>query len=329
MLNRSEEAIDALREALTLRPDDVRLLGDLGETLRFMEREEEAVSVLDRALAQQPDSAFCLATRGYALRMLERYADGARDLRRAVEIDPAYAWAHGALGHLLVEITEAPDAARHAARAFELDLSLVWCRGVEGFAKLLLGDLAGARDVTLDAHERDPLELNWTQHLADILLGLGDRAGAEPLYREVVERGSSATDPDTLARVAWAHRNLGEHDGAARTYQRAMTLPGRRLEYMRFDFALALVCGGRVALGIAEYGRALQAIFGVDPLRAHGLLVVARRDFELARRASQLSDEAAAPVRRLLDEALERNALETGGADALSSPASQQLAGAT
>jgi tetratricopeptide (TPR) repeat protein len=132
-------------------------------------------------------------------------------------------------------------------------------------------------------------------------MALGE-PGADELFREVIERGSAASDPSTLAVVAWSHRRLGEHDPAARTYQRALSLGGRQLEYIRLDFALALLCSGRAELALREYERAVQALQYVHPLRAYGLLVTAGQDLEQAERLSQVPDAAAA--RQLLAAAL-------------------------
>ncbi|HSA55021.1 MAG TPA: tetratricopeptide repeat protein, partial [Gemmatimonadaceae bacterium] len=264
----------------------------------------------------KPDDSYCRAARGYSLRTLDRYEDALDDLRRAVTIEPDYAWAHVALAHVLLDIADLPAAHEHAVRGWELDATQVWARGIEAFVKALLGDLPGARDAMQDAHERDPEELNWTQLLADMHTALGDRSGAQALYREVVERGSDATVLDTIARVGWSHRWLGEHDKAVRMYQRALSLGRRRPHYLRLDFALALLCGGQSELADHEYQRALRDIGGLSPIRVRGLLHVALYDLDLAIREMLRGEHATADrVRQLLADALATSQRSAGNAE--------------
>jgi tetratricopeptide (TPR) repeat protein len=282
-LDRSEEAIQILRRLLDSRPDSVSALGELGETLRATNREEEAVEVLDRALAINPDATFCLATRGYALRRIDRYEEALVDLEKCVGLDDNYAWARGALGHTRAEIGEMALAAADLNKAFQLDNGLVWCRGFEGYVKGVIGDAEGARIALADAHEREPEELLWTSTLADTLLALGRRDEATGLYHSIIDAAASRTaDVDTTSRTAWAQRCLGDFEASARTYQKALSFAGTRIEYLRFDFALTLLCGGRDGLARREYERALEATALTHRWRARGLLIVALHDLEHA-----------------------------------------------
>ena len=62
-LDRLDEALTALDQAIALEPTDAWALGAKGETLRQMGRFDEALKALDQAIALEPIDAWTLAER--------------------------------------------------------------------------------------------------------------------------------------------------------------------------------------------------------------------------------------------------------------------------
>jgi arylsulfatase A-like enzyme/cytochrome c-type biogenesis protein CcmH/NrfG len=100
-LQRPDEALERLRQQLTVDPADQRLLMFEARTLATLGRFDEALTGAEAALRLAPDSADALYLRG-AIRIGRRQLPEAeRDLRRALEIAPGHTAAMSDLAMLL------------------------------------------------------------------------------------------------------------------------------------------------------------------------------------------------------------------------------------
>ncbi len=80
----SNEAIQQVRNALGVNPDNLLLLATLGETYLSTGMLREAEGVLKQALIKDPDHYYSLLVLGKALIQYERYSEAERVLRKAL-----------------------------------------------------------------------------------------------------------------------------------------------------------------------------------------------------------------------------------------------------
>ena len=111
-----DRAVAALRAALTQRPNDAVLAGNLGNALQEMGELTEALEWHARAVELAPANAGYVLNQGIALQVAGRRDEAADSFRRAVELDPANDMARRALGNNLSEAGDI-DAAREQYNA--------------------------------------------------------------------------------------------------------------------------------------------------------------------------------------------------------------------
>lgn len=83
----SNEAVQQVRKALEVNPENLTLLATLGETYLASGMLREAEGVLKQALTIDPDHYYSLLVLGKALIQYERYAEAERVLRKALASD--------------------------------------------------------------------------------------------------------------------------------------------------------------------------------------------------------------------------------------------------
>jgi protein O-mannosyl-transferase len=132
--------------ALALRPDRIRVHGNLGPLLQSMGDSEGAVHHLEIALARYPDDPEVLGNMAFVLIEQKRHAEAMPYLERAIRINPDFAPGlinlGAALGH-----TGKPDAAiPYLLRARQLrpDEPIVYLNLVRAYRALGKDDLAHA-----------------------------------------------------------------------------------------------------------------------------------------------------------------------------------------
>jgi tetratricopeptide (TPR) repeat protein len=90
-LNRWQEAADAYRERLRLRPDDAEAHWRLGDALLFgLSQPAEALVPLREAVRLKPDMAGAQGSLGIALAASGAYPEAVTALEEAVRIEPEY-----------------------------------------------------------------------------------------------------------------------------------------------------------------------------------------------------------------------------------------------
>jgi len=115
-----KEALDALRQASVLLPNDAQAHSNLGAALRDAGQLEAALKSYRRALMLKPDLADIHNNLGIALLDLERLADAEASFRRALKIDPRHSQAHNNLGNALQAGGKLEDAVACYRQALEL-----------------------------------------------------------------------------------------------------------------------------------------------------------------------------------------------------------------
>jgi tetratricopeptide (TPR) repeat protein len=150
---RFEDALDDLREAHALAPEDVSILNALGLGLMRLDLNDEAVSVLGQATASAPDFAQAWNNLGVGQMTLGRITAARASFERAAALQPGFAEPRG---HL----------ARLAARR---------------------GDHADARTAATEALRIKPTLSEAVQALAEVDLATGVPAEAERRLRELLD----------------------------------------------------------------------------------------------------------------------------------------------
>ena len=134
----------ALRFEQSLRCDPAQLtvLVQLGRVLGLLQRDDEAMGCLRQAIALQSDLAAAHAHLGQALRRQQRLDEALRCCQRAVKLAPGDALAHYFLGNVLRAMGRLAPALRSYQRSTEIDPQLADGHWNQSLLHLMLGELA-------------------------------------------------------------------------------------------------------------------------------------------------------------------------------------------
>ncbi len=119
-LNRLEEAENAFREAIRLKPDLASAHFFLGVTLHRLGLYEQAVTTYKKALGIGQGSAMIYRNLGLALHRTGRLQEAEAAFSEAVLMRPNFPLAHYNLGRILFKLGRYGDAARAYRRAIQL-----------------------------------------------------------------------------------------------------------------------------------------------------------------------------------------------------------------
>ncbi|HSK02422.1 MAG TPA: dynamin family protein [Kofleriaceae bacterium] len=251
-----ERARDAFDRALRLRSGDPAALVGLGLALVTLGRPEAAIQPLSRAVNEAGGDRAILAEAyrglGLAWRRLGDLDKAVRELRKAVTEDGTDPDARAALGEAIVADGGLLDEAiRHLERA-----TAPGDAPPPALALYALGRIALAEDAPALAGERlararalaepDETPLGRTV-LHDVMLAQGDAALAERdairahgFYLEAL--GGGPRRPELHARIAAAHRAIGNLDAALASFDRALSL-GAGPDVLRAALDTAIAAG--------------------------------------------------------------------------------------
>lgn len=199
-LRRHQEALDAFRRALALKPDNNFLMLNILKTLAAMGKTEVAASENLRFLKVFPKDAALLEELGY-IRLLQRRPDEAlAALRQAMAIDPA------------------------ASQSFNL----------AGEALIMKKDYTAAEAILRQGIRENPRAKNTHYLLAQVQESLGRTDQALELYRQELEINPGKFE--AAVNLANYYKQAGRIDEAARYYRMAIDSNGM-LKLPRFHLA--------------------------------------------------------------------------------------------
>ncbi|HKY72633.1 MAG TPA: tetratricopeptide repeat protein [Nitrospira sp.] len=171
-LDRYEDALPHLQQALRLNSDDVDALNDLGYCFNRLERIQEsldtfklAVPLSEAALRHDPDDADTLNSLSYSLYHLGRYEDALRGLRITAEDYPSDAGAQFRLGWALVSTGRNAEALFPLERAIALNPNNVHSHHALGYALFRLDRM---REALVPFRQAVRLAPNDVHHLANL-----------------------------------------------------------------------------------------------------------------------------------------------------------------
>ncbi|HEY0481320.1 MAG TPA: dynamin family protein [Kofleriaceae bacterium] len=247
-------ALAAFERALALRPGDPAALVGHGLALVTLARHERAIASLGRAVAEAAGDRSILADAyrglGVAWRRRGDIDKAIRELRKAVAEDGEDADARAALGEALVADSGPYDEAlRHLERAAAADPPPALALYALGRMALVEGStaIAGVRlGQARGLAESDPTPLG-AQIRFEILIAQGDAALAERnataahgFFLEALQ--IEPRRADLHAKVARAHRSIGNLDAALASYDRALAL-GAGIDTLRDAVDAAIAAG--------------------------------------------------------------------------------------
>jgi tetratricopeptide (TPR) repeat protein len=249
-----ERARDAFERALKLRAGDPAALVGHGLALVMLGRYEPAIASLARAVSEAGGDRGILAEAyrglGIAWRRRGDLDKAIRELRKAVTEDGEDLEARASLGEALVADGGSVDEAhRHLERAASADVPPALA--LYGLARIsLLEDaptIAGnhlAKARLISEVDQTPL---GAQRQLDIIIAQGDAALAQRdairahgFYLEALQ--SEPRRPDLHAKIAAAHRAIGNLDAALTSFDRALAL-GADVEVLRAAVDTAISAG--------------------------------------------------------------------------------------
>jgi Flp pilus assembly protein TadD len=118
-----DAAIDELIETTRVAPTYLQARYNLATSLLAKGKPREAIVELERVLAANPDDAAALSKLGSALAMSGRYDEATRALTRSLRKNPGDAYAHYNLGLIAIRRGRTGEAEHHLARALAIDPS--------------------------------------------------------------------------------------------------------------------------------------------------------------------------------------------------------------
>jgi tetratricopeptide (TPR) repeat protein/GTPase Era involved in 16S rRNA processing len=320
-----DKAAAAFERALKLRSGDPEALVGQGLALIALGRYEVAIAPLARAVNEAGGDREILADAyrglGIAWRRRDDHDKAIRELRKAVTEDASNMEARAALGEAIVADGGSIDEAlRHLERAAGSDHPSALA--LYGLARIaLLEDSPAIASQRLEKAralaESDTTTLG-AQIRLDIVLAQGDAALAErdairahSFYLEALQ--TSPRRADLHAKIAAAHRAIGNLESALTSFDRALTL-GAGVEVLRAAVDTAIEAG--------DTTRGLQwgnDLLGQDPENVRALV---------ARGTAMLVDQPDAG-RALLEVAAARDDVDAHVALAKARLASDPAAAAT
>ena len=317
VLDRNQEAIEKLRQAVRLDPTQAWVFAEMGEALRCTGQYKEALDALDHALALREKFPWAWRIKGTTLRSLGRPVRAVQAFDRALELEPDSFWALGLKGQVLSDLAYYYEALEYLDKAAQLSPFQAWIHGLRGWVLQDLGE--GRAQEMLDAYQK-AIRLedgeNWMSEIgvADALRLLANKEAAKKKYESIIETLSPRLerDPTMLPYVGWCHYQLGEYEKAAKYFRDALERE-QEIASCRFDLGLTLLSRGgsgdsRKALHEYRYGVALTDT--PYDIRRRDTLHVAMEDLRQAVRARpELETLDELPyILRILKTSFERSA---------------------
>jgi tetratricopeptide (TPR) repeat protein len=230
-------ALVSLRQALAIEPDDADALLDAADALRGLGRVREAVPLYQRALLRSPQLVEAQNNLGNAFLELGQYADAVGCYQLALGHKPRDAQILCNLSNALRQLGRLDEAAATSRRAIALDPGLSIAHNNLGLALAALGRRAEAVASYRQALQLTPAYVEALNNLGNVLRDLGERRSAVPLYAQAIE-----LDPGR----AESHCNLGnvlfelrQIDEAVASYRQALALqPDYAPAHLSLAFAL-------------------------------------------------------------------------------------------
>jgi tetratricopeptide (TPR) repeat protein len=181
------EAIDALKRASSLAPDQIFPWNNLGNLFSELDRFDEALEAFQTAKQCNPRDPMCLNGLGTVYFKLGRTNDAFTNYQQAIQLAPTFAHAWNGLGNIYASQDQIEAAISAFQKAIELDhhLAMPWISLGSIFEKL--NRLEEAADAFQKAFELDPANaLVWNEQ-GKIYLNTGSYDEAVCAFQKSIE----------------------------------------------------------------------------------------------------------------------------------------------
>jgi predicted O-linked N-acetylglucosamine transferase (SPINDLY family) len=256
---RLDEAAASLERAVALgsAPPDVYVTAcvALGNVYQRMGREDAAVASYRQALSVRPDNVKAYNDLGYALQRQGKFAEAAACYRHALRLDPGYALAHVNLAFLLTQEGRPDEAEAPCREALRLGPDLPEAHSTLAVVLLGQGRVEEALAACEHALRLRPNYGDAHNNRGNVLRALGRLPEAEASFRQALDCDPrSALAWTNLGNVRKA---LGHFDEALTHYERALALrPGHAEAHQ--DLAVARAEQGHMDEAEAHFREALR-----------------------------------------------------------------------
>jgi tetratricopeptide (TPR) repeat protein len=167
-LGRHQEAVDAFKEALRLKPDYAEAWNNLGTAYSHQGRHQEAIQACKEALRLKPDYPVAWHNLGVAHHRLDRYQEAIKAYKEAIRLKPDFAEAWNGLGAAYAGLRRWQDAIDVSKEAVRLkpDSPNAWA--TLGLAYWGLGNRSEALKAVKELRHYDPA---WADELFNLIMG--------------------------------------------------------------------------------------------------------------------------------------------------------------
>lgn len=272
-----KDAVDSLKGAAALLPNDADVFANLGNALHNAGRLEEAIASCRQALRIDPKSAEALNNLGNALMNSGRASEAADCYLHAIRLRPNYAAAFCNLGNAQRSLGQLHESLQSCRHAVTLDPRLIDAHGNLGNTLRDLGQVDEAVASYREALRLAPRHAGVLNNLGALLRDLGRLEEAANSHWQALQVNPNYAD--AYARLGQALTDLGRPQDAVECFRRALALNPRDAE-AQVAFAACLRLLGRPADAESVCLKALELRPGLATAHAFAAdLAVDQGDF--------------------------------------------------
>jgi len=221
--NQIPEAIEKLRQALQLDPDNALAHFSLAVSLSGNNQESEAVEEYRKACTLDPHHADWFDHFAVSLALTGNQDGAVENFRKSLELDPSNAKAETEMGLVLVEKGQVQEGLGHLRKAIEIAPEVADTHDALGWELAKAGQLDEGVEQLQKAVALSPSSPAYYSNLGYVLGLRGDWAQAVPALEKAVEL-SQGKAPQFLAALADAYSKTGRFAEAIQTAGRALDL---------------------------------------------------------------------------------------------------------
>lgn len=219
-LGRDADALEPMKKAAVLSPNDVEAHYNLGVTLQGLNRLQEAEASYRRALRINPHYADALCNLGVTLRNLGHLEEAEKSLRKAARIRPDYAKALNNLSVTLKDLGRLDEAEASCRQALQLQPHNAAAHSNLGNILQALARLDEAEASYRRALEINPNHAEAHSNLGNVLREMDCLVEAEASFRQALR--INPDDAGTHNNLAITLQHLGRLDEADSHLQLAL-----------------------------------------------------------------------------------------------------------
>lgn len=247
---KTEEAVEAYRQALQLAPDNPQIMVDLGTALLVQGEVSEACDCFLKAVQHQPDFAAAHYNLGLAYSRLGQNDLAECGYKQALAIQPNLWCAHVNLGNLYNKKNDPAQAIACYRRALHLKPNHI--NTLVSMAILLRnqGQPEQALPLLSHAQKQDSTHVAVYEHLGLTLIDMLYNQEALACFQAWHRLTPDA--PDAHCCIGAAYNLLGQYDKAIEHYEHAIALDTNHAS-ARWNRALLLLLKGQWTEGWAEF----------------------------------------------------------------------------